>query len=146
MNYHEAAEELIRTQIMYAKQLCKIADIIASRGEDLALLLLHSRNDAVYAGEFTTALGLTTGRVANLLKQMERKGYITRIPDTEDRRKICISLTETGIACAAEAHARMLKDYVWLLEGLGEQDSRQFIRVLRQGAELLHQHETLFEK
>ena len=146
MNYHEAAEELIRTQIMYSKQLCKIADIIASRGADLALLLLHSRNDAVYAGEFTTALGLTTGRVANLLKQMERKGYITRIPDTEDRRKICISLTETGIACAAEAHDRMLKDYVWLLEGLGEQDSRQFIRVLRQGAELLHQHETLFEK
>ena len=40
----------------------------------------------------------------------------------------------------------MLKDYVWLLEGLGEQDSQQLIRVLKQGAELLHQHETLFEK
>ena len=139
MNYHEAAEELIRTQMMYSKQLCKIADIISSRGEDLALLVLHNRNDSVYAGEFTTALGLTTGRVANLLKQMERKGDITRVPDTEDRRK-------TRIRRAHEAYDRMLKDYVWLLEGLGEQDSQQLIRVLKQGAELLHQHETLFEK
>lgn len=146
MNYHEAAEELIRTQLMYSKQLCKIADIIASRGEDLALLLLHARNDAVYAGEFTTALGLTTGRVANLLKQLERKGYITRKPDPEDRRKIRISLTETGISRAHEAYECMLKDYIWLMEGLGEQDSQQLIRVLKQGAELIHQHETLFEK
>ena len=146
MNYHEAAEELIRTQMIYSKQLCKIADIISSRGEDLALLVLHNRNDSVYAGEFTTALGLTTGRVANLLKQMERKGDITRVPDTEDRRKTRISLTETGVRRAHEAYDRMLKDYVWLLEGLGEQDSQQLIRVLKQGAELLHQHETLFEK
>ena len=146
MNYYEAAEELIRTQIMYSKQLCKIADIISSRGEDLALLVLNNRNDSVYAGEFTTALGLTTGRVANLLKQMERKGDITRVPDTEDRRKTRISLTETGVRRAHEAYDRMLKDYVWLLEGLGEQDSQQLIRVLKQGAELLHQHETLFEK
>ena len=146
MNYHEAAQQLIQTQLTYSKQLCKIADIIASRGEDLALLLLHARNNSVYAGEFTAALGLTTGRVANLLKQLERKGYIARVPDIQDRRKIRISLAELGITCAREAYDRVLGEWELLLEGLGEHDSQQLIRILNQGAELLHQHETLFEK
>lgn len=146
MDYYEVAKELIQFQLTYSKQLCKIADIIASRGEDLALLLLHDRNDTVYAGEFTTALGITTGRVANLLKQMERKGYVTRVPDSADRRKIRINLTETGICQAQKAYNHMLGDYVWLLEGLGEQDSQQLIRVIKQGTALFRQHETLFDE
>lgn len=145
MNYHEAAKELMQNQLMYSKQLCKIANVIASRGEDLALLLLLDKKDIMYVGDFAIALGLTTGRVTNLLKQMERKGYITRIPDTEDRRKICISLTEIGIHCANKAHDRMLKDYICLMQALGEQDAQQLVRVLKQGAELLRQHEQLFE-
>lgn len=145
MNYHEAAEELMRNQLMYSKQLCKIAKVIASRGEDIALLLLRDKNDTMYVGDFTIALGLTTGRVTNLLKQMERKGYITRIPDIEDRRKICIRLTEVGISYADRAHDRMLKDYICLMKALGESDAEQLVRVLKQGAELLQQHEQLFE-
>lgn len=144
MDYGKAAEELVDMQLTYSKPLCKIADIIASRGEDQVLLLLYSRQKPACAGDFAAILGLTSGRVANLLKQLERKGYIMRVPDSNDRRKVQISLTEAGKSYACAAYKKALEGYEWLLTALGEQDSQEFMRVLKLGVTLLNQHEELF--
>lgn len=133
-------------QLVYSKPLCKFADLISSRGEEQVLLLLYFRNAPACAGDFAVCLGLTSGRVANLLKQLERKGYIMRISDAKDRRKVQISLTEEGKQYACKVYEKTLCEYKSLFAQLGDQDAQEFMRVLKLGVHLLNQHEGLFRE
>lgn len=134
------AKELVEMQMENAHQLSWIADCIAARGEAQILLMLAHRNEAVCAGELTEHVGLTSGRVANILKQLERKGYIERTPGTDDRRKVLVCLTEDGQQYAKHVYRKELDGYAWLLRVLGEADAREFMRLLKQGVNLLGAH------
>ena len=48
----------------------------------------------VTAGQLATAAGLTTGAVTSLVDRMEQAGYLRRVRDQEDRRKVWIEVTE----------------------------------------------------
>lgn len=140
------AKELVEMQMENAHQLSWIADCIAARGEAQILLMLAHRNEAVCAGELTEHVGLTSGRVANILKQLERKGYIERTPGTDDRRKVLVCLTEDGQQYAKHVYRKELDGYAWLLRVLGEADAREFMRLLKQGVNLLGaHHDELFQ-
>ena len=93
MEYEKLAKELVEMQVENARPLSWIADCIAARGEEQLLLMLAHRDKAVCAGELAECVGLTSGRVANILKQLERKGYIERTPGTQDKRKVLVCLT-----------------------------------------------------
>lgn len=45
------------------------------------------------AGAIAEAAHLTTGAVTTLVDRMEKKGYLKRVRDTEDRRKVLVELT-----------------------------------------------------
>jgi DNA-binding MarR family transcriptional regulator len=40
------------------------------------------------SGELATATGLTTGATTRLIDRLERAGYVRRLPDPTDRRKV----------------------------------------------------------
>jgi DNA-binding MarR family transcriptional regulator len=46
------------------------------------------------AGELARASGLTTGAITTLLDRLERVGYVRRLPDPNDRRKVMVEITE----------------------------------------------------
>lgn len=145
MEYEKLAKELVEMQVENARPLSWIADCIAARGEEQILLMLAHRKESVCAGELTEHVGLTSGRVANILKQLERKGYIERTPGTDDRRKVLVCLTETGWQYAKGVYRKELDGYAWLLRVLGKEDAREFMRLLKQGVNLLGaHHEELF--
>lgn len=145
MEYEKLAKELVEMQVENARPLSWIADCIAARGEEQILLMLAHRKEAVCAGDLTEHVGLTSGRVANILKQLERKGYIERTPGTDDRRKVLVCLTETGWQYAKGVYRKELDGYAWLLRVLGKEDAREFMRLLKQGVNLLGaHHEELF--
>jgi DNA-binding MarR family transcriptional regulator len=48
----------------------------------------------VTAGQLATAAGLTTGAVTSLVDRMEQAGYLRRVRDPDDRRKVWIEITE----------------------------------------------------
>lgn len=96
MEYEKLAKELVEMQVENARPLSWIADCIAARGEEQLLLMLAHRDKAVCAGELAECVGLTSGRVANILKQLERKGYIERTPGKQDKRKVLVCLTAAG--------------------------------------------------
>lgn len=139
------AKELVEMQVENARPLSRIADCIAARGEEQILLMLAHRNEAVCAGVLTEHVGLTSGRVANILKQLERKGYIERTPGTDDRRKVLVCLTANGRQYAKQVYQKEMDGYVRLLRVLGGQDAQEFVRLIKQGAKLLSLHEELFQ-
>jgi DNA-binding MarR family transcriptional regulator len=52
------------------------------------------QNRRMTAGELAKASGLTTGAITTLLDRLERKGYVRRIRDEVDRRRVLVEPTE----------------------------------------------------
>lgn len=65
-------------------------------------------------------LGMTQQAMAQLLDDTEAAGYITRIPDTTDRRARVVMLTEQGRAAVELCYtllSRIEREYAQLLNG-----------------------------
>ena len=54
------------------------------------------------AGDLARESGLSTGAVTTLIDRLERRGYVRRVRDTEDRRRVFIELTDELRARAGE--------------------------------------------
>jgi DNA-binding MarR family transcriptional regulator len=51
-------------------------------------------NGQMTAGQLAAESGLSTGAVTTLLDRMERAGYVQRVRDTVDRRRVLVELTD----------------------------------------------------
>jgi DNA-binding MarR family transcriptional regulator len=96
------------------------------------------------AGEIAKQTGLSSGAVTALLDRLERAGWVRRLRDAADRRRILVELTEQALRGAAEVYgplAEALPEY----EKYSEAELRLIIRYIERGSELLLQHTTRIE-
>lgn len=132
-------------------------DIQAStRGEAAVLFFLAQRSDDLppppaapaphgpqepetflTPGVLAAALGLSSARVANILKSLERKGQVERIHDTVDRRRVLVRLTPAGQTEVRRRGEEMLASTTCLLTALGPEDGRAAVRILGRIRELV---------
>ena len=80
------------------------AAVLGLNRSDIRVLDLLHLNEPMTAGALARASGLTTGAVTALLDRMERAGYVRRVRDEQDRRRVHVELTD-------EAHRRA--DEIW---------------------------------
>lgn len=104
-----------------------------SRGEMMALRVLEvadAEGRPATPGDLSSYLGLSTARIANLLKSLERKGLATRVHDDADRRRVFVSLTDEGRALAHQKSQEMAAMAMAFIEEMGEEDASELIRLL----------------
>ena len=124
-------EALWKIHLENMRALDQIVETSHIRGESGVLLYLYHTGAPMYAGELTERLGLTTGRVANILKELEREGLIARTPDDRDRRRVLVSLTGKGEAEARARHDATIAFHARLLTGFSEEESNQFFSMIQ---------------
>lgn len=107
-----------------------------NRGEGLALLILDRSKAGLSAGMLSEAMHLTTGRMANILKQLEAKGYIERSHDPQNRRRTVITLTEAGGEHVGELYEEAKSRAAVVLRKLGREDTEELIRIFRKLADM----------
>ncbi|MBW2264546.1 MAG: MarR family transcriptional regulator, partial [Deltaproteobacteria bacterium] len=90
--------------------------------------------------ELARASGLEPSTMTGLLDRMEREGFVTRVPDPDDRRVQKIMLTDAGRKVRKTVEKMVDETLGILFEGIsdGEVDSanvvlRQFIANAREG-------------
>lgn len=129
MDYVELAIQLIdmrasAPQIKMERTMSQIA-----RGEILALNYLAANGNQAYPKDISKALMLTTARVAAMLKSLEGQDMITRTPDPSDSRQVIVCLTEKGIALVEKRRTGMIHSVEKMLEALGEEDAKAYVRI-----------------
>ncbi|MGW6734960.1 MarR family winged helix-turn-helix transcriptional regulator [Streptomyces sp. NPDC055013] len=75
----------------------------------VALLRQIADSESLRPGELANRLGVEASHVTRTVQQLQKSGYVTRVPDPQDRRAQRIELTEPGrqaIARVREAGAR----------------------------------------
>ena len=111
-------------------------DTTVTSGEDGVLLWLYMQGRDALAGELARAMGLTSGRIANILKKLDEKGYVTRTTGTTDKRKVNITLTQAGRERIEQQKQKEIERYNAVLEKLGEEDAAEYIRITKKILEM----------
>ena len=129
MDYSRLARELSETihvisKIMHPK---KLSDLFM--GESFILHYLGFNGGTVLPNEISSAMSISTARVAAVLNKLEGKGLIIREIDKSDRRKILVTLTDEGRAVSEEKKKKVLSETERLLRLLGDKDATELVRI-----------------
>ncbi len=106
----------------------------------MILSMMSRRGETVRPGMLAARTHATPGAVSQTLKALEEKGLIVRSRAQGDSRAVSISLTEAGRSIDEEGrrvHDQRLMD---MLEYLGEDDAREFVRIMARMLEFSESH------
>ena len=98
------------------EKLCRIRDIYRSIVEfetefehtfglslnEGMLLCSLKNNGKLTSGHIAEMLGLTCSNTSKVIRSLEEKGYIERIPGDHDKRQMYFTLTDAGNECLAK--------------------------------------------
>ncbi|MEV0177440.1 MarR family transcriptional regulator [Streptomyces sp. NPDC050803] len=98
----------LSTRARQHERLMALAGVPLDRAA-VALLRQIADGEPQRPGELANRLGVEASHVTRTVQQLERSGYVSRVPDPDDRRAQRIELTEAGrsaIARVREVGAR----------------------------------------
>jgi DNA-binding MarR family transcriptional regulator len=87
---------------------------------ELSCLSYLSDKGQATAGELAKITGLTSGAITGLISRLERKGCITYVRDTKDRRKVILRPVEKKMALPMHYYRRLSEKYYRLLSTFDE--------------------------
>jgi DNA-binding MarR family transcriptional regulator len=73
---------------------------------DVEALELLIDTGAATAGRLSELMGLTTGAVTRVIDRLEQAGYVRRVPDPADRRRVIVELVPEKMAAVEATMAR----------------------------------------
>ena len=124
------AERLCMHQYEHLREYACLQGMISGQGEDGIIICLMVSGGEMLPGELAEKTGLTSGRIANILKQLEKKRLVERNQDHGDRRKVNVHLTAEGQKLGEEMMAQSVGNIRKLLEYLGDDDASELERLI----------------
>lgn len=102
------------------------------RGELFVLNYLREQQRTVHPKELSDRLCVSSARIARLLNALEKDDMIDRHTDPADSRSVVVALTPKGEAEIDQVRRAVLDHISSMLQALGEEDSKTYIRILDQ--------------
>ena len=125
------SEELYEVLAELLNRKNNIAVLDSIRGEYGVLNCLADLEQGISAGELSQRLNVVPGRMADILKSLEQKNLIVRSRNETDRRIVNVTITDEGKKVSQQKRDEIHREYEGLFKILGENDVREFIRVLK---------------
>jgi DNA-binding MarR family transcriptional regulator len=82
-------------------------------------------------GQLAEWLELSSGAMTNRIDQLERAGFVTRVPDPTDRRGVLVELTAAGHKVWEEALRAGAENEALIAAALTKNEKRELNRLLR---------------
>jgi len=96
--------------------------------EEKTLLILSS--GPLTAGEIAQQTGLTTPSVTSLIDRLEKKGFVHRVRDTQDRRRVIVELDQARFADLTKVFGTLQGHFDPLLEGYSDEQLQTILDFL----------------
>jgi DNA-binding MarR family transcriptional regulator len=108
---------------------------------DLRCLDLVQASGGMTAGELSRASGLTTGAVTAVIDRLEQAGFVRRLRDGSDRRKVNIEVTPRHYEEAGNVWGPLMEDWQKTLAGrFTAEELRTITEFLRSATRLGERH------
>jgi len=132
--------ELIRVNRAYQTAVEKMDEAFCRRlgvnRTDGRCLDIIDQRPGITAGELAHAVGLSPGAVTTVLDRLERRGFVERRRDPNDRRRVVVELTEDANRAAWEAYGPLGEMGAPVVDELSDEDLATVIRFLHGGTEI----------
>lgn len=96
-------------------------------GIGAVIKLLEKSGGSATAGQISEAHGVSTARVAALIKKMSAKGLVEKAHDEHDARVTVVRLTEQGRQLAESRKRDMYRDVGRMIDEIGMERLRDFL-------------------
>ena len=96
--------------------------------EEKTLLILSG--GPLTAGEIAQQTGLTTPSVTSLIDRLEKKGFVQRVRDLQDRRRVIVELNQEKFADLMKVFGSLQGQFDPLLEGYTDEQLRTIMDFL----------------
>jgi DNA-binding MarR family transcriptional regulator len=106
-------------------------------GRCLEIIDQHTR---MTAGELARESGLTTGAITGVVDRLEAHGYVRRVSDPDDRRRVVVEITELSRERALQLFGPLVRDSGPLLEHYSDEQLRLLIEFHTIAAEMTERH------
>ena len=111
------------------------------RGETFIINHIAFHGGDLLPSDISSHMGISAARITAVLNSLEKKGFITRRIDPENRRKIIIELTESGKEQAGQNFDTLVNKMSGMLSKLDEHDAGELVRIIGKLAESIPEHD-----
>ncbi len=94
----------------------------------------------ISAGELARESGLTTGAITAVIDRLERAGFVARVRDPDDRRRVLVELTERARNLTWELFGPLAEQTAPLLDRYDDEQLRLLIDFNQLGRQAQEQH------
>ena len=133
----KAIDHLMQRKMIMTASKSGLDKVTIMHGWIIGYLILNNDRD-IYQKDIESEFAISRSTVTNILKLMEKKGYITRASVTSDARLKKIALTDKGIQTAVmlkKAVDENAKNFDRLLENDEKETFLRLVKKLRCGLE-----------
>ncbi len=85
-------------------------------------LILRGPSNSVTAGWLSEMTGLTTGAVTHILDRLEKRGFVERVRDTQDRRKVFVRARMESLEPLLPKYEAVGRAYLKMVEEYSDRD------------------------
>jgi DNA-binding MarR family transcriptional regulator len=99
-------------------------------------LILRSPDGVITAGRLSDMTGLTTGAITHILDRLEKRRFIERVRDTQDRRKVFIRVRPESIEPLIPKYEAIGRAYMSLHEQYSDKELQLACEYLEKTTEI----------
>lgn len=102
-----------------------------------ALILKALQKGSLSAGELASRVSLSQGTVTDILNRLEQRGFIRRLRDTRDRRRVLVEVTLAGLALLQQSPPLLQDRFIQRFHDLHEWEQTQLLSSLQRIAAMM---------
>ena len=121
---------LRRAQVWVFQDFIRTLSVIDIRPAQYSVLIVIGANPGLSQAELADKLAIERARLVHMLDQLQKRGYVERLPSPTDRRTHALQLTREGQKILKRAKALAAKHEARLAEKLGPEEHGDLLRML----------------
>jgi len=133
-----ALRKIIRAIDLHSKHLSKTSGLTSPQ---LLIMLEIDKASGVNSSQVAKNVNLSAATVTNILDRLESKGLVSRVRNTQDKRKVSLFLTENGKALLLNAPQALQEHFIENFANLAQWEQSQLLSSMERLAEMMNANE-----
>jgi DNA-binding MarR family transcriptional regulator len=117
-----------------------VAELAGRTRTEMRVIDIVQRLGPITAGQLAADVRLTSGAVTAVVDRLEAVGYVRRLRDTVDRRRVLIEVTPKVLEASEPVFRQIAEEGFGQMAAYTDEELATIFRFIREGREFLHRH------
>ncbi|MFT5636841.1 MAG: DNA-binding MarR family transcriptional regulator [Cognaticolwellia sp.] len=133
-----ALRKVIRAIDLHSKHLNKTSGLTSPQ---LLIMLEIDKASGINSSQVAKIVNLSPATVTNIIDRLENKNLISRVRDTQDKRKVSLYLTDDGKAILLKAPQALQEHFIEKFSNLAQWEQSQLLSSMERLSEMMDANE-----